>query len=103
MGRFAKATEIAELSPGQGRQLDIEGLSIAVFNIEGNFYAIEDNCSHRGGPLGEGEVKGEIVKCPLHGAQFDVRTGKVLTPPAGSDMRLYTVKVEGPDVLLELD
>ncbi len=103
MGRFVKALETAELSPGEGRQLEIEGLSIAVFNIEGNFYAIEGNCSHRGGPLGEGDVEGEIVKCPLHGAQFNVKTGKVLTPPAGSDMRRYTVKVEGADVLIEQD
>ena len=103
MGRFVKAIETAELSPGEGKQVDIEGLSIAVFNIEGNLYAIEGNCSHRGGSLGEGDVEGEVVTCPLHGAQFDVKTGKVLTPPAGSDMRSYTVKVEGADVLIELD
>ena len=103
MGRFVKAMEIAELSPGEGKQLDVEGQSIAVFNIEGNLYAIEGNCSHRGGLLGEGEVEGEVVKCPLHGAQFNVKSGKVLTPPAGSDMRRYTVKVEGADVLIELD
>ena len=103
MGRFVKVIETAELSPGEGKQVDIEGLSVAVFNIEGNLYAIEGNCSHRGGSLGEGEVEGEVVTCPLHGAQFDVKTGKVLTPPAGSDMRRYTVKVEGADVLIELD
>ena len=103
MGRFVKAIETAELSPGEGKQVDIEGLSIAVFNIEGNLYAIEGNCSHRGGSLGEGEVEGEVVTCPLHGAQFNVKTGQVMTLPAGSDMRRYTVKAEGADVLIELD
>jgi nitrite reductase/ring-hydroxylating ferredoxin subunit len=103
MGRFVKVIETPELSPGEGKQVDVEGLSIAVFNIEGNLYAIEGNCSHNGGLLGEGEVEGEVVTCPLHGAQFNVKTGKVLMLPAGSDMRRYTVKVDGADVLIEMD
>src|SRR5207245_179427 len=62
--------------------LQAEGLSIALFNVEGSFYAIDNTCTHRGGPLGEGELKGDTVACPWHGAHFNVKTGAVTVPPA---------------------
>ena len=79
------------------------GQSIALFNVDGTFYAINDTCSHRGGPLGEGELHGAIVTCPWHGATFDVQTGAVTGPPARASVRSFRVRVDGNDVLVEMD
>ena len=79
------------------------GSSIALFNVEGTFYAIDNTCTHRGGPLGEGELKGDTVECPWHGAHFNVKTGAVTVPPAPSGVRSFPVKVEGSEVLVEVD
>ncbi|HEY1860713.1 MAG TPA: Rieske 2Fe-2S domain-containing protein [Gemmataceae bacterium] len=69
----------------------------------GAFYAIDNTCTHRGGPLGEGALKGDIVEWPWHGAQFNVMTGAVTAPPARTGVRSFSVKVEGSDVLVEVD
>ena len=102
MVRFVKVGETSELLPGEGKTVAVEGHSIALFNVDGTFYAIENTCPHAGGPLGEGDLDGDVVTCPWHGSQFDVLTGKVLGRPAGSDVRSYAVKVERSDVLVEL-
>ena len=73
----------------------------ALFNIEGTFYAMGNSCPHRGGPLGEGSLAGSTVTCPLHGAEFNVKTGEVLGPPAETGVKSYAVRVEGQDVLIE--
>ncbi|MBI2461390.1 MAG: Rieske 2Fe-2S domain-containing protein, partial [Candidatus Rokubacteria bacterium] len=75
MGKLAKVAEIADLAPGQGRVVEVEGKAIALFNVDGAFYAIDNTCLHRGGPLGEGELDGAVVTCPWHGWCYDVTTG----------------------------
>jgi 3-phenylpropionate/trans-cinnamate dioxygenase ferredoxin subunit len=69
--------------------------------VDGEFYAIDDVCTHDGGPLGEGELDGEQIECPRHGARFDVRTGKAVTFPAVHPVGTWPVKVEVKDVLVE--
>jgi nitrite reductase/ring-hydroxylating ferredoxin subunit len=102
MSTMVKIAQTDELSPGSGKVVDADGRSIALFNVEGAFHAIENTCTHRGGPLGEGDLNGEIVTCPWHGATFNVKTGAVTSSPAGTGVRSFVVKVEGNDVLVEL-
>jgi 3-phenylpropionate/trans-cinnamate dioxygenase ferredoxin component len=71
---------------------------VAVFNIDGEYYAIEDLCTHDGGPLAEGELRGHVIECPRHGAKFDVKTGKVLSAPAYVDVPTYQVRIEGDEI-----
>ena len=80
----------------------VGGKHIALFNIGGSYYAIDDTCTHRGGPLSEGAVRGTTVTCPWHGAQYDLKTGGVLTRPAPQGVASYKVVVEGDDIGIEL-
>ena len=103
MSRLVKVAETKEVAPGTGKVVDAQGRSIALFNMAGTFHAIDNTCTHRGGPLGEGDLAGEVVTCPWHGAQFNVQTGDVLAPPAPTGVRSFPVQVQGDDVLVELD
>jgi len=79
---FVKVAEIQDVPAGQRKKVNVGGKHIALFNIEGTYYAIDDTCTHKGGPLLEGEIQGSNLTCPWHGAIFDVKTGEVLRPPA---------------------
>lgn len=92
-----------ELSPGERKLIELDGLPIALFNIEGEYYCIADVCSHDDGPLAEGECNGYEIECPRHGARFDVRTGKVLSFPAIRDIPIYPVSVDGDAVQIDID
>jgi nitrite reductase/ring-hydroxylating ferredoxin subunit len=74
----------------------VEGQKIALFRVGEAFHALSDTCTHRGGPLSEGTVEGAEVTCPWHGARFDIKTGAVLGPPAGREVRSYPVRVPAP-------
>ena len=78
MAQFIKVASAADLAPGEAKCVEVAGKKLALFNVEGNFYAIDDTCTHRGGPLSEGEVSGEEVTCPWHGAIYNIKTGAVL-------------------------
>ena len=92
-------------TPGKAAAFDVEGLRIAVFNVAGNYYAIDDTCTHSGGPLCEGEVEPQVLKvtCPWHGADFDLKTGAALSPPAFDGVKSYKVVVEGSDIKVEVE
>jgi 3-phenylpropionate/trans-cinnamate dioxygenase ferredoxin subunit len=83
----------SELPPGERLFVEIEGQPIVIFNIAGQFYAIADVCSHDDGPVGEGDLEDYCIVCPRHGAEFDVRTGKVISMPAVVDIPAYPVRV----------
>lgn len=83
----------AELPVGERLFIEIEGQSIVIFNIAGQHFAIADVCSHDDGPVGEGDLAGFAITCPRHGAQFDVRSGKVLQMPAVVDIPAYPVRL----------
>ena len=102
MAQFIKVASAADLAPGEAKCVEVAGKKLALFNVEGNFYAIDDTCTHRGGPLSQGEVNGMVVTCPFHGARFDVTTGQVLGPPAARGVGRYDVRVEGEDVKIEI-
>ena len=98
-----KIAKTSDLAPGSGKVVEADGETIALFNVEGTLYAMGNTCPHRGGPLGEGSLEGNIVTCPWHGAQFNVETGEVLRPPAPTGVKSYPARVEGEDVLIEFD
>ena len=82
--------------------VEVEGHKIALFRVNGAFYALSDTCTHRGGPLSEGDVEGAEVTCPWHGAKFDISTGAVLGAPAREGVKSYPVRVTGADVEIEV-
>lgn len=101
MGEFIKVAQVKDVDTGTAILVELEGERIALFNVNGTFYAIGDTCTHSGGPLSEGDLDGDVVTCPWHGAQFDVKTGEVLGPPADEPVTNYRVKVEGSDILIQ--
>jgi 3-phenylpropionate/trans-cinnamate dioxygenase ferredoxin subunit len=103
LSRFVTVAKTAEIPPGQRDIFDVEGIYIAVFNVGGTYYAIEDVCTHDDGPLAEGDLHGYEIACPRHGARFDIRTGKVLSMPAVLDVSWFPVRVEGDDIQIGLD
>lgn len=99
MSEFLTVATTDELQPGgEPIVVEIGRRWVAVYNVDGQYYAIEDVCTHDGGPLAEGELSGHVVACPRHGATFDVRTGKVLSAPAFENVATYEVRVEGDKI-----
>jgi len=102
MASFVRVAGIDEVAPGQAKCVEAGGRTIALFNIEGAFYAIDNTCTHRGGPLCEGEIEGEEVTCPWHGAIYNIKTGATLGPPAPRGVARYPVHVQGSEVEIEV-
>jgi len=102
MAEFLKVAKADELSPGQARRVEVHGKRLALFNIDGNFYALDDTCTHKGGPLSEGTIAGEQVTCPWHGAKFNIRTGEVVGPPARQGIGRYNLRLTGTDIEIEV-
>ena len=96
-----RVAETGEIPAGEGRVVDAEGRSIAVFNMDGEYYAIDNTCPHRGGPLGEGDLDGAVVSCPWHAWRWDVRTGANVNNPAVA-VACYPVREDGGDLFVEL-
>ncbi len=103
MPEFVKVAGRADVPPGGKALAEVEGRAIAVFNVDGAYYAIDDVCTHDGGPLAEGELSGCEIRCPRHGARFDVRTGKALGFPAFEPVASHRVEVRGPDLYVALN
>lgn len=82
---------------------DVDGIPVAVFNIDGEFLAIEDECSHEAYPLSDGTVEGDTIICAMHGAQFSLRTGEVLSAPASEPVATYAVRVANGKVQVQID
>ena len=102
MADFVKVAKVGEIPPGQGKTVEAGGTQVALFNVGGTFYAINNVCSHAGGSLGEGFVEEDQVECPWHGARFNVKTGDAMTPPAFEKVASYKVRVNGSDIEIEL-
>lgn len=101
MPNFVKVATVSQVAPGAGMVASVNDKEVAVFNVDGTFYAIDNVCKHRGGPLGEGELEGDTVTCPWHGWQYNVKNGVCLTKD-GITMDSYEVRVEGEDVKIAL-
>ena len=101
-GEFIEVAQLNELEPGTRKLLDVDGRALALFNVDGTIYAIDDVCTHDGGPLADGRLDGHQIECPRHGARFDVRTGKPLCMPAFVPVATHPVKVEGDKVFIKI-
>ena len=99
---FLEAGKAGELRPGTMKRIDARGRSILLANVDGRYYATDDTCTHEEASLSTGVLKGELVKCPLHGSRFSVCTGKALEEPAQEDLRTYPVMLEGDRILIDL-
>jgi 3-phenylpropionate/trans-cinnamate dioxygenase ferredoxin subunit len=94
MAHWIDVASVSELPPGAWRSVDVDGSPVAVFNVDGEFCAIDDVCTHDFGTLTGGTVEDGVVVCPRHGARFAIRTGEVLAPPAYEDVATHAVRVE---------
>lgn len=101
MGKPVKVAEQTDLNPGECTVVEVEGKTLALFNVDGTYYAIDNTCLHRGGPLGEGELEGNVVTCPWHGWRYDVSTGANVNNPAVK-VACFPVRVEGPSIFIEV-
>lgn len=90
-----------ELPPGQGMVAEVAGKELALFNVGGTVYALDNTCVHRGGPLGEGDLDGEVVSCPWHNWEYNVTTGACLTNPSAC-VATFPVVVDGNEIKVEL-
>jgi 3-phenylpropionate/trans-cinnamate dioxygenase ferredoxin component len=98
MGEFITVATTDEILPGEPLVVELGRDWVAIFNVDGQYYAIEDRCTHDDGPLAEGLLNGLVIECPRHGACFDITTGKVLSPPAMVDVPSYQIRVEGNEI-----
>lgn len=101
MPNFIKIAEIKDVPVGEGRCVDANGRILALFNVAGTFYAIDNTCLHREGPLGEGSLEGSVVTCPWHGWQYDVTTGISPVNPSVC-VATFPVKIEGEEIFVTL-
>ena len=101
-GQWTKVARADDVAPGTSIAVELPQASLAVCNVDGRFYAVENLCTHDDGPLGEGALDGFRIQCPRHLAYFDVRNGKALTLPAVMDVACFPVRVQDGDVEVEL-
>jgi len=101
MAEYIHVARLDELPPGERLVVEIRRRWVAIFNVDGQLYAIEDRCTHDDGPLAEGELKGCEIICPRHGARFDIRDGTVLSAPALVNVPSYEIRVVGEDIQIK--
>jgi nitrite reductase/ring-hydroxylating ferredoxin subunit len=97
MAEYLRVASVDQLQPDRGLLVEAAGKRIAVFKLGADYFAIDDACTHVGGPLSEGNIMGQSVICPWHGAQFNLATGQC-TPPARGPLQRYPVRVNGSDI-----
>ena len=102
MPEFVTVATTDEIQPGENIVVEIGRRWVAVFNVDGEYYAIQDVCTHDGGPLAEGKLYGCEIECPRHGARFDLRTGEVTAPPALVPVPTYALQVVGNEIQVEV-
>jgi nitrite reductase/ring-hydroxylating ferredoxin subunit len=93
----------ADVAPGSALKVETAGFVLAVFNLDGEFHVIDDNCTHGPGSLSEGFIEGEVIECPFHNGQFNIKTGAVVSPPCMVPIKTYKTVVENGRVLIETE
>jgi 3-phenylpropionate/trans-cinnamate dioxygenase ferredoxin subunit len=99
--RFVAVANIGDLPPGQMKWVAVDRERVVLANVDGTFCALRDACGHKSAPLSRGRLIGHLVECPLHFAQFDARTGKLVNGPVSADIPVYEVRVEGDIVYVK--
>jgi 3-phenylpropionate/trans-cinnamate dioxygenase ferredoxin subunit len=103
MAEFVKVAKRSDIQPGDIKSFMVDTEVIAICNVDGEFYVIKDECSHMAYPLSDGILEGETITCAHHGAEFNVRTGEVLSLPAVEPIETFEVKVEGDDIYVLME
>ncbi len=103
MAEWIDVARVDELTPGNRKIIMTDVAEVAVFNLDGEFFAIEDVCTHDGGELASGLCDGDQIICPRHGARFCIRSGKVLTPPAYEDIETFPVRIDQGVVQIDIE
>lgn len=103
MSDWVRVAPADEIAPGQWRVVDVDGAQVIVFNLDGEFHALEDVCTHDGGQLTGGRIEGDQIECPRHGARFCIRTGDALTAPAYEPVAKFPVRVENDEIQVRDD
>ncbi|MEE8350436.1 MAG: non-heme iron oxygenase ferredoxin subunit [Acidobacteriota bacterium] len=98
MGELTTVATTDQLEPGASLRVEVNGKQVALFNVDGEYYAIDDACTHRAGPLSEGKCEGTVVTCPWHGMQFDIKTGEPLGPLPVDGVTAYAVVTDGDEL-----
>ena len=99
MGKgWIRVAALAEVPDGTTRLVEVNGNAVCLYNLGGTICATQDTCTHAEASLAEGFIDGDAIECPLHQALFDIRTGKVLNPPAAEDLRVYAVQVDDDEI-----
>jgi nitrite reductase/ring-hydroxylating ferredoxin subunit len=98
---FVAVARTSELSAGEMKWVAVDGDRLVLANVEGAFYAISDVCGHRNAPLSRGKLVGHLIECPLHFAQFDVRTGELVNGPVSTAVPIFEVRVEGGTIYIK--
>jgi nitrite reductase/ring-hydroxylating ferredoxin subunit len=98
---FVPVARASDLLPGQMKWVAVNGERRVLANVGGTYYAISDVCGHRNAPLSRGKLEGYLIECPLHFAQFDVRTGELVNGPVSAPVPVYQIRVEGDTVYIE--
>lgn len=102
MAEWVTVAQVADLPVGKVKVVEAAGQRLALAHLEGQFFAVQDLCTHDDGPLGEGELLGEEIECPRHGARFNVKSGQVVTLPAVLPVKTFPTKVVGNQVQVQL-
>lgn len=103
MAEAVKIAEPGEVAPGGKKLVEVDGRALALFRIDDDYYAIDDVCTHDGGPLAEGDFQGCIIECPRHGGEFDVRTGAAVRFPAVEPVPAHPVEVREDGVYVRIE
>ncbi len=93
----------SEISPGSCKSFKIDGRGIALYNVDGVFYATQDFCRHKGGSLGKGTLEGPVIECPLHGWKYNVMSGECLTLPQCKKLQRFPARVEGDEIVVDVE
>jgi len=100
MAAFVRVASVGDVPPGAMMTVQVNGQPVVLANVDGTIYAFSGVCGHAEGPLGRGKLLGDIVACPFHGGQFEVKSGKAVMLPATDDIPTFEVQIEGEDIML---
>ncbi len=102
MAKTVKVGSASDVKPGECKTVEVDGTPVAVYNVAGTYYATHNTCAHRGGPLGEGSLEGDVVTCPWHGFRYNVTSGQCVGPNPALKVSAFKVSVQGSDLMVEL-